>query len=216
MGTFKLYTGIFEQLTTAPGNDQLTLTRVETKYGKDFTAFLYRPRIDEILKDDLLLFLEPRETYNGFFDNDHWQQKHPFNFPGPFYTGESDSCCTGDAEAPDNVMYDENGYEYIFKQPKNFEQLLGVVGAAAVEVFDGYSCNGNQYWTYALCKEWWQNMGDMIAQLNSPEVKKVNGDRIQLYLSYLSSEAELDLRRYCFFLENNYYPADDYIRLPLL
>ena len=216
MKIFKSFGKIFEKpsvISSSQGFGE-KLIKVKSRYGDDFSAFLYSSNVDKIIKDELLPFLEAPEHYNGFLDQNHWIEKHPFNFPGPFYTGQSDSCGTGDVEAPDNVMYDSNCFEYIFKQPSSFEELLSVFDAAAVGVFDSYSCNGNHFWTYNLCKEWWRRRHELIEQLNTDEVKKMNSDRVQLYLDYLDSDAEVDLRRYCFFLENNYYPASDSVLLP--
>ncbi len=229
MKIFKSLRGLFNKPSVDPTSYELgerpakilpsylsgeRLANVKSRFGSDFTAYLYRPNVDEIIKTELLLFLSDPDQYIGFLDNDYWFEKHPFNFPGPFYTGQSDSCGTGDIEAPDNVMYDSNTFEYIFKQPSSFEELLCVLDAAAVEVFDSYACNGNRYWTYNLCKEWWRDKDKLVAQLNTPEVMKVNGDRVQLYVDYLSTSAEMDLRRYCFFLENSFYPTDNNILLP--
>lgn len=216
MKIFKSLQGIFNQPSFIPSSygSGERLARVKSRFGDDFYAFLYRPHVGRIIRGGLLPFLDAPKEYNGFLDKDHWFEKHPFNFPGPFYTGQSDSCGTGDIEAPDNVMYDSDVYEYIFKQPGSYEELLRVFDAAAVEVFDSYACNGNDYWTYSLCYEWWQGKNKLIAQLNTPEVKKRNGDRVQLYIDYLGSDAEMDLRRYCFFLENGFYPTDNNILLP--
>lgn len=186
------------------------------KYGEDFNAFLYRPDLDEFIRGELHSFLDIRPPNDRYFDDDHWNNKHPFNFPGPFYTGESDTCGTGDGEAPFNVLYDSYCCEYVFRQPKTYGQLLCVMDAAAVEVFDSYSCNGNAHWTYNACKEWWSSRFDLIAQLNTPEVKRANGERVHLYLDYLSDGAEIDLRRYCYFLESGHYPDIDVNELPEL
>lgn len=175
-------------------------------YGSDFNVFFYRPGIEKIIKTELLSILDPGGSLHQCLDNDWWREKHPFNFPGPFYTGESDTCGTGDGEAPTNVMYDSNTCEYIFKQPQSFTELVCVIDAAAVEVFDSYSCNGNSYWTYDKCKQWWKDKQQLLELLRDPEVIRSNGGREQLYIDYLNSNAEIDLRRYCFFLENGYYP----------
>lgn len=184
---------------------------VVEKFDADFNSFFFNPEIEMIIKDELLPVAGYRGIYAGFLDNDHWQAKHPLNFPGPFYTGESDTCGTGDREAPGNVLYDDYCCEYIFKQPQNYTELLCVLSAAAVEVFDSYSCNGNTYWTYAACKEWWRNRSSVISQLNDPELKGMNHGREQLYIDYLHLTAEKDLKKYCFFLENNYYPGNENI-----
>ena len=67
-------------------------------------------------------------------------------------------------EAPDNDIIDANGCEYVFKQPADYYEFLCVLNAA-VEVFDSYSSNGNEYWTYAACKEWWRDRTSLLHQL---------------------------------------------------
>ena len=229
MKIFKSLWGVFNKPSVNPARYELggrpakilpsyvsgdRLAKVKSRFGDNFSIFLYRSNIDDIIKRELLPFLDAPEQYNGFLDHDYWFERHPFNFSGPFYTGQYENCGTGDIEAPDNVLYDSNTFEYIFKQPSSFEELLCVLDAASVEVFDSYACNGNRYWTYNLCKEWWREKDKLVAQLNTPEVMKVNGDRVQLYIDYLSTDAEMDLRRYCFFLENSFYPTDNTVLLP--
>lgn len=187
-------------------NDKVPM--LEDRYGKDFFSFFYRHDADEMIRRELLKVLEFSASSLDCLDNDHWPQKHPFNFPGTFYTGESDSCGTGETEAPFNVLFDANCQEYVFKQPQSYAELLCVIDAGAVEVFDSYSCNGNKYWTYSQCKNWWAGKADLIYQLNDSALKEMNRGREQLYIDYLNSDAEYDLRRYCFFLENNFYPGD--------
>ena len=183
-------------------------SRFEEKYG-DFTAFLYRRDFDQFLRKEVLFFREPEGKFNDFLDNNYWQEKHHFNFPGPFYTGQSDTCGTGCCEAPRNVMNDENCCEYVFKQPKNFQELLCVIDAAAVEVFDSYSSNGNDYWTYLECKNWWANRAALLIDLKNEEAIKMNHGNAQFYVDYLNGDAEMDLRRYCYFLIHGRYPTDD-------
>lgn len=186
------------------------------QFGDDFNAFFYQRGIDKILRKELIFFRDPNCSYGDFLDHDYWEVKRPYNFPGPFYTGESDTCGTGDVEAPGNVMYDENTCEYVFRQPQNYMELLCVMDAAAVEVWDSYSCNGNKYWTYEKCKEWWKNRYSLIADLNGEEFRRTNGDRVALYLDYLNTSAENDLRKYCYFLENGVYPDNIKLLLPEL
>lgn len=186
------------------------------KYGSEFDTFFYRPNFDTFIRTEILPFRQPGSKHNNFLDNSYWNVKHPFNFPGPFYTGESDTCGTGDVEAPNNVMYDENAMEFIFRQPQTFEEFLGVVDAAAVEVLNSYSCDGNNFWSYAKCKEWWKNRFDIISEMNKDETKKVNGNRVGLFESYLKSNAESDLKKYCYFLENGIYSKANTTTLPQL
>lgn len=180
--------------------------RLVELYGTDFYQFFYRPDADEFIRKELLSVLEFPALSMDCFDNDHWDKKHPFNFPGTFYTGESDTCGTGETEAPFNVLFDTNSMEYVFRQPKNYTELLCVIDAGAVEVWESYSCNGNSHWTYRECKNWWAGRDNLILQLSDTELSNINRGREQHYINYLNSNAENDLRRYCFFLENNFYP----------
>jgi len=189
---------------------------IEKVFGKDFNSFLYRADVDKVIRLEVMALSGLPEKNRDCLDHDRWDKRHPFNFPGPFYTGESDTCGTGDSEAPVNVMYDSYCCEYIFKQPKTYVELLCVIDAAAVEVFDSYSCNGNKHWTIDLCKQWWEQKSYLIDQLNNPEIVQVNGGRQHLYIDYLNYDAELDLRKYCFFLDNGRYPMDENAILPEL
>jgi hypothetical protein len=184
-------------------------------YG-DFTAFFYRPDFDLFLRQEVLPFQQPNTAYLAFLDQNHWGAKNPFNFPGPFYAGESDTCGTGLDQASANVMLDANGCEFVFKQPATFYELLQVVNAAAVEVLDSYSSNGNDHWTTEACRIWWHNRGPLLRALQKEEVIKRNEGQAQLYLNYLQGAAEIDLRRYCYFLETGYYPATEDTALPAL
>lgn len=186
------------------------------KYGADFDTFFYRENFETFIRTEVLPFRQPDSKHNNFLDNSYWTTKHPFNFPGPFYTGESDTCGTGDIEAPNNVMYDEYAMEIVFKQPTTFEELLGVIDAAAMEVLDSYSCDGNSFWSYSKCKDWWKNRFDLISEMNKPETQKVNGRRFILFEHYLKSKAENDLKKYCYFLENGNCPNVETKALPQL
>jgi len=185
------------------------------QYG-DFTTFLHRPNFDQFLRKEVLFFRNPSTQHLAFLDNDHWQEKHPFNFPGPFYSGASDSCGTGQCQAPGNVMHDAYCQEYVFRQPTTYFEFLGVVDAAAVEVLDSYSSNGNDRWTYPECKTWWRNRALLLSSLTKEELVEMNSGQAQLYIDYLNGEAEMDLRRYCYFLENGVYPTTATVVLPEL
>ncbi|SEW51065.1 hypothetical protein [Chitinophaga arvensicola] len=187
---------------------------LEEAYGQDFYAFLYSPDLDHTIRTKVLQRLWDINNTYDCLDNNHWEKKHPFNFPGPFYTGESDSCGTGDGAAPLNVLYDDCAQEYVFRQPRNYAELVCVLEAAAVEVFDSYSSDGNELWTYQECKAWWSNKASLIHELNQAGLCEVNGGREKMYLEYLRTDAETDLRKYCYFLEHQHYPAHEKIVLP--
>jgi hypothetical protein len=184
-------------------------------YG-DFTAFVYRPDFDTFLRTQVLPFREPVHAHLGFLDQDHWPEIHPFNFPGPFYTGPSDTCGTGVCEAPANVMNDAECCEFVFRQPTAYDELHAVLNAAAVEVFASYSSNGHERWTYAACRAWWANRDALLRHLAEAGVAAMNNGQEQQYLHYLRGEAETDLRRYCYFLLHGAYPTNPQVQLPEL
>lgn len=143
------------------------------------------------------------------FSGSDWKNKGGLNFPGPFYTGESDTCGTGIVESPNNVIIDEDGMEHVMIQPRNKDELEELWNAAATEVFGSYYCDGNNFWTVELVKDWWGNRMRIIKRLSHYSISNNNQGQEKTYLSYLRNEAELDLRKYCFFLENGYYPSDE-------
>jgi hypothetical protein len=198
---------------TDPAKEAQTL---KDRYGGDFAAFFYRRDLYDVLNRAALPILQPRAN-NDFLAASHWREKHPFNFPGPFYTGETDTCGTGVPEAPENVLFDGYCCEYIFRQPRNYQEFIDVKNAAAIEVFDRYACDGNQHWTPQACREWWGKRDEFIHRLlHDPEYRKQNGERGTLYVDYLNSSAGRDLQKYLFFLENGRYPREEGTPLPEL
>jgi hypothetical protein len=87
-------------------------------------------------------------AFKGQWDGKLWP-----NTPGPFYGADTDSCGTGPIEAPSNSGQDENGFEYIFKQPASPTDVHEIVEAAKVNVFSGYGIDGNLNWTLRLIRE---------------------------------------------------------------
>lgn len=188
---------------------------LKERHGPDFNSFFHCHMAFNIIKCEIMFALYPDHvseihTYN------HWHEKHVLNFPGPIYTEVTDNGGAGEC-APENIMVDQEGCEYVFRQPRNYTQLVAVVLAAGLDPLNAYGSDGNKHWNYELVKSWWQNRAEWISQLMDPLVIKHNGaDIVQLYIDYLNSDAELDLRRYCFFLLNNYYPAEDNMDLPII
>jgi hypothetical protein len=138
-----------------------------------------------------------------------WSVKGALNFPGPFYTGETDSCGTGIIQSPNNIIFDENYMEHVMIQPRNDIELLNLWNAGSVEVLGAYYCDGNKYWTVPLVKNWWATKHEIFEHLENNELIKLNCNQEKRYLHYLENFAELDLRKYCFFLENGFYPTDE-------
>lgn len=186
---------------------------LENHFGADFVSFFNRPGIDKVITVELPDILE--EGTGTFLDNNHWDQKHPYNFPGPFYTGDTDTCATGPLMAPFNVLLDDEGTEFVAMQPKNYIELFCLKEAAAMEVYNGYSCNGNAWWTYRDCQYWWRHRGEVVDGLYRKRAEEFNGAPTRIrYINYLEHQAAEDLKKYCYFLEHGKYPAPNILRLP--
>jgi hypothetical protein len=158
-----------------------------------------------------------------------WEGKRWLNVPGPFYTGWTDTCWTGRPLAPNNVLYsgdDEEPYEeFIFCQPRDAADLAAVVAAAAVEVYAGYACDGDQHWTPSLVRGWWAERAAVSAWIHDRErdedyLRDSSGEQklpegLHAFAAYLEGPLEGDLQRYLFRLETgtDATPAD---RLPRL
>ena len=141
--------------------------------------------------------------------NSAWDAKEELNFPGPFYTGESDTCGTGIIESPNNVIFNEDCMEFVMIQPRNKMELLQFWNAGAVEVFGSYYCDGNKHWTLEKVKSWWANKNDILEHLENEELIKMNCNQEKRYRYYIENFAEMDLRKYGFFLENGFYPSNE-------
>ncbi|MBC7485992.1 MAG: hypothetical protein H7282_04500 [Cytophagaceae bacterium] len=196
-----------------PANWEERLQEVEEKFGTDALSLIYtidsKKNLDSIenayFKGELnVSFLA------GFHD------KSRFNFPGPFYTGYTDNCGTGQPTAPSTILYDENGHEHILKQPRTTKQLIELLVAAYIDPFGAYAIDGNNHWTIDLIKEWWQNKSALIAELSTENIiQNQDGTQAQDYIDYLNGEALLDLRKYAFFLLHKKYPtAKEFNELP--
>ncbi len=175
---------------------------IDIIYSKDLTS----QKIQEFINTEVDLDM------SGSF----WEEKEILNFPGPFYTGETDTCATGIIEAPKNVIFNNYCQEFVMIQPRNKLELIELSNAGAVEVFGAYYCDGNQHWTTQGVKDWWKVKDDIINLLQDPELIENNCNQNLRYTAYLKGKAHNDLRCYCFFLEHGYYPNDIRLTLPEL
>jgi hypothetical protein len=152
-----------------------------------------------------------------------WEMKNWRNVPGPVYTGITDTCLIGRLEAPENVLYDENGQEFLFRQPGSLAQLRQVVCAASIDPFTGYACDGNEHWTAALIREWWSRRHDLLTwiaeqlrgkdlQTHSDLVEQNQERGLRDFEEYVQSGLQNYLRAYVFFLEKGRKPQHrDYL-----
>lgn len=147
----------------------------------------------------------PISALAGQFFQPAFDKRNPLNIPGPFYGAETDTCETGTAEAPHNVLLDDSGQEFVFTQPTNENELRDVLSAAICECFVGYGADGDDHWTLALIREWWRSRLDLLSlasQTKGLPESKLRWERI------LSGEGEAYLRSYAFFVENRRLPTE--------
>lgn len=146
--------------------------------------------------DDLTEFFRP-----------NFSAKNPLNLPGPFYGAETDTCCTGPQNAPDNVLLDRNGQEFVFKQASTASEFRDIVCAAICECFVGYGADGDAHWRLSTIRDWWRTRDDMLAQdIHEASCRQQS---ILQWRRALQGEAEGYLRVYAFFVENGRVPHDD-------
>lgn len=131
-------------------------------------------------------------------------ERNPFNIPGPFYGAMTDTCQTGPAEAPANVMLDPVGQEFLYRQPSTIEELKQIFGAALTDPFEGYGADGNSNWSLTLIRAWWQSRDDLLEK-SSAMVQPQR--QIERWRSYLLEQTEPYLRAYAFFVEQGRLPA---------
>jgi hypothetical protein len=165
------------------------------------------------------------ETPSEYFAGE-WSERNRFNVPGPFYGAETDTCCCGPLEAPDNVLIDDIGMEFIWRQPRGLARLQRVLSAAWCDPFCGYGWDGDAHWTLQAVREWWAGRGEVSEwidlQLRNNRLVSSAYDYEQAALASLrqfracfDNSLETDLRQYLFWLEEH-RSATDGEPLPLL
>jgi hypothetical protein len=135
-----------------------------------------------------------------------FSEKNPLNVPGPIYGAETDTCCTGPHEAPNNVLLDKNGQEFVFRQASTPDEFRDLVSAAICECFEGYGADGDFHWRLSTIREWWQVREDMLRE--EIDAQWCNGESLLRWKRSLQGEGEAYLRVYAFFVENGRVPGD--------
>jgi len=70
---------------------------------KIVNEFIYQHGLNENTINNFLTY-----RHESDFGGSGWNEIGKLNFPGPFYTGETDTCGTGMVEAPNNIIVDED------------------------------------------------------------------------------------------------------------
>lgn len=145
-----------------------------------------------------------------------WTDKHWMNTPGPLYGGQTDTCGTGPLVAPNNVLFDHHGYEFIFRQPVNHYELRQVLDAADADPFQGYGADGDIHWSVGGVKEWWARRRELEAEndlrLSEQLALASNSDypyfaALHRWQDYLNTGMHSYLRVYAFFLSERRVPG---------
>ncbi|MFI0899393.1 ferredoxin [Streptomyces sp. NPDC020983] len=170
--------------------------------------------------DAVPLLGDARDSFRG-----QWSERQWLNVPGPFYGAETDNCGTGRIHAPGLVLYEADYFtEYVYRQPRNPEELRQLVDAAQQEVFGGYGCDGDSHWTPASVREWWRErrrvveyLADRRADWEADDAKAGQGVAAAAleYTAYIEGGLASHLRVYLFWLEERRSPAAT-DRLPVL
>ncbi|MFD7556244.1 ferredoxin [Streptomyces sp. NPDC059835] len=152
--------------------------------------------------------LPPAETYLM----GRWAERNWRNVPGPFYGGETDTCETGPEVAPRHVLCDENGQEFVFRQPREPAEVDRVLFAAWNDPFRQYGMDGDRHWTTQSVRAWWRERARLrewaVHFATAPSGSHHFRHGLVDLLSYLDGDLEAHLRGYLFWLEEGRAPTD--------
>ncbi|MFG2822116.1 hypothetical protein ACGFX4_22140 [Kitasatospora sp. NPDC048365] len=130
-----------------------------------------------------------------------WSERHWLNVPGPVYCTETLTGGSGPGVAPESVLPDEAGADFVFRQPHTPAEVEALLEAGALEPMDGYCWNGDEHWTPELVREWWAGRGRVREWIAGQ-----NGEADE-YAAYLEDGLEDDLRGYLFWLIEDREPS---------
>ena len=142
------------------------------------------------------------ELHAENFLNGQWKARNGLNVPGPFYGADTDTCLAGFAAAPRHVLFDEHGMEFVWRQPRNLDEVRAVLDAAYQDPFEGYGCDGDDHWTPELVQEWWdgrEQIDERLAKGSFP-TDECHAEALlearDEYRRYIAEGLYDDLRRY--------------------
>ena len=150
-----------------------------------------------------------------------WAERDWRNVPGPFYAAETDTCGGGRWCAPDLILVNEHWTEFVFRQPTNSTQVIGLLDAAYDDPFQEYGCDGNDHWTLEAIRAWWADRDRLLQWIESMvqmmTEQKAVGEVASLreYAADIRGPLERQLREYAYWIDNG-APAQPADRLPSL
>lgn len=120
---------------------------------------------------------------------DDWDTRAFLTVPGPIWTVSSDTCATGRLSAPENVAYDHDYREFVFRQPRDEEELAAIMSADSEEVFGCYRFDGLNRWTSQSLAAWVEDKAVIVGYLRHILATGDNSeirDCLRQYEAYLS------------------------------
>jgi len=132
---------------------------------------------------------------------DDWDQRTILTVPGVVWSVPSDTCATGRLSAPDNIAYDHNFREFVFRQPRTEGELAAIMSADSEEVFSCYRFDGLARWTHASLGSWLEDMNVVVGYVHHTLSRDLDPEilcGLRQYEAYLTSPefksylAELD------------------------
>lgn len=151
-----------------------------------------------------------------------WAERNWRNVRGPTYGAMTDNCWVGRLSAPHHVLYgDDDNYEqeFLYRQPKSLGELLQVLDGAEQDPWAGWARDGDQHWTVEAVRDWWRDRARLKEWIDRKirERSAVDANEqahevltgLRDYAAYVDGNLELDLRRYCYWLDEHRAPATD-------
>ncbi|MDI1461372.1 hypothetical protein QEZ54_10365 [Catellatospora sp. KI3] len=143
-----------------------------------------------------------------------WEDRNRRNVPGPIYTGETDTCLTGRLHAPRQVLYDEGGQEFVYRQPTTAAEVHALLTAAEEDPFQGYAVDGDEHWTADAVRAWWRDRSrtaEWIAAARGQWHEPVDGRQQTRaghdeYAAHLADGLHSYLLGYAYWLDNRRVP----------
>jgi len=138
-----------------------------------------------------------------------WEDRNWLNVPGPFYGAATFTCLAGPMVAPRNVLTDEDGLEFVYRQPRSRTEIVAVLEAAGSEPFGGYACDGDQHWTPEGVRAWWAGRGCVREwaqnlaveyEASTHELAQREIPALRDYVSYIDGDLQHHLRDYVIWL----------------
>ncbi|MER5348908.1 hypothetical protein ABT093_01015 [Kitasatospora sp. NPDC002551] len=140
-----------------------------------------------------------------------WRERNWRNVPGPFYGADTDTMEMGRLDAPFHIAYDDDGREFVYRQPTDPDQTFDLVHGCFFG-HGGFAMDGDDHWTVPAVRDWWQERGrvrewavaasDVQARLRGEyrEHYRDAAQGLRDYIAYLDHGLDEYLRGYLFWL----------------